>query len=97
MAKFQITKLELELLMEKAKMLKEKMNNYGHEKLFTSKEDFDDVVKELDYIISSLYIMVNPKKTELKFDKKMSDLDFVKYAIELTDNLDMDLREVLSA
>lgn len=92
-----IQKTDIELLIEKLKILKNRLEEIGFQKLFVGEDDFNDVKNELDYLVASLYTLIHPEKKELQFDRKMKDKELVTYAFELSNNLDADLTEVLSA
>ena len=92
-----IQKTDIELLIEKLKILKNRLEEIGFQKLFIDEDDFNDVKNELDYLVASLYTLIHPEKKELQFDRKMKDKELVTYAFELSNNLDADLTEVLSA
>lgn len=92
-----IQKTDIELLIEKLKILKNRLEEIGFQRLFIDEDDFNDVKNELDYLVASLYTLIHPEKKELQFDRKMKDKELVTYAFEFSNNLDADLIEVLSA
>ena len=79
-----IQKTDIELLIEKLKILKNRLEEIGFQKLFIDEDDFNDVKNELDYLVASLYTLIHPKKKELQFDRKMKDKELVTYAFEFS-------------
>ena len=92
-----IQKTDIELLIEKLKILKNRLEEIGFQRLCIDEDDFNDVKNELDYLVASLYTLIHPEKKELQFDRKKKDKELVTYAFEFSNNLDADLIEVLSA